>query len=210
MFDLLNNKPIWNLYEWYIETNNIQGQKYFLVGVSDQYEKGRPIRSSICNKIDFENCMAETKNSYYKLCVGDFSSRKGTVNITVPEWNSPTAEQILNNIKNVSEKITKEDTDEQKMFFKNSALLQNVRLLVLNEMDSRKWDIQQLAEYIKVDVFELHTFLTSTLCNVSFLFISKLVFFANADITTIKTTKVRSGIKTGTEFNSMRDCTVKD
>ena len=55
MFDLLNNKPIWNLYEWYIETNNIQGQKYFLVGVSDQYEKGRPIRSSICNKIDFEN-----------------------------------------------------------------------------------------------------------------------------------------------------------
>ena len=61
-------KPEYNLYEWSIHSCIYKKEKLsYLVGVSNQYERGRHIQSSQLISIDFKTGVAETLNTIYHL-----------------------------------------------------------------------------------------------------------------------------------------------
>jgi hypothetical protein len=68
-----NNKPELNIYEWYIDR---QGDNCFLIGISNQYAEGKPVRISKLLSVDFVTGFAETCNTMYRLKKGSFKRKK--------------------------------------------------------------------------------------------------------------------------------------
>lgn len=63
-----NGKPWFNLWNWQIQRTRWEGNDIeFLTGISDQYETGKPVRTSLAVSIDMTNMVVETMNSFYQL-----------------------------------------------------------------------------------------------------------------------------------------------
>jgi hypothetical protein len=71
------NKPRYKLSQWELipvpvpMSLNVTGNakfNYRLQGISNHYQEGRSITTSILLRIDFEGKVAETMNSIYELC----------------------------------------------------------------------------------------------------------------------------------------------